>query len=189
MRNSFANQLPASRPFGIDNLDINARVTVRIATPQDIPEMIRLERQCSTAAHWTDQQYGSLWAAQERSTRLALIAERGMSAASGDLIPTLIGFLVARHLAPEWELENIVVAPDSRRSGIGTRLMEELLARAKQTNSDAVFLEVRESNAAAQAVYHKLDFKQIGCRKSYYANPIEDAILYSKPLRTNLTRP
>lgn len=166
-------------------MDINGPVTIRIATPQDVPEMIRLERQCSTAAHWTDQQYLSLWDGQEGAkTRLTLIAKRDASAASGEQISPLIGFLVAQQVAPEWELENIVVAPEFRGKGIGTFLLEELLTRAKQSNSDVVFLEVRESNAAARALYERLGFQRTGRRKSYYANPIEDAILYSKQLQS-----
>jgi ribosomal-protein-alanine N-acetyltransferase len=41
-----------------------------------------------------------------------------------------------------------------------------------------VFLEVRESNAAARALYANAGFEQTSRRKSYYANPLEDAILY-----------
>ena len=61
--------------------------------------------------------------------------------------PSILGFLVAQHLAPEWELENIVVAPTARRKGLGKRLLDALLDAARETNSNSVFLEVRESNA------------------------------------------
>jgi len=88
------------------------------------------------------------------------------------------GFLVARHLAPEWELENIVVAPSARRIGLGSRLLNALLANARETDSEAVFLEVRESNAAARSLYEKAGFEPTGRRKAYYTNPAEDAVLY-----------
>ena len=97
-------------------------------------------------------------------------------------MPRILGFLIARHLAPEWELENIVVSSEARSKGIGTHLIEELLVSAQQTNSQAVFLEVRESNAAAISLYRKLGFQQTGRRKSYYNNPVEDAVLYCKKL-------
>jgi ribosomal-protein-alanine N-acetyltransferase len=61
--------------------------------------------------------------------------------------------------------------------------MEALHAEAQQTNSDAVFLEVRESNAAARRLYENLGFHENGRRKAYYAEPSEDAVLYSKTLR------
>ena len=149
---------------------------VRRATIQDAAEMVRLERQCPTAGHWTDQQYLDLFAGAESPTRLALAAEEG--APSG-----LAGFLVARHLPPEWELENIVVAPAARRMGIGKRLMETLVEEAQQTGSGAILLEVRESNMAARRLYERLEFTENGRRKAYYTNPIEDAVLYSRTAR------
>lgn len=165
-------------------------VTIRIATPQDIPEIIRLERQCPTAAHWTEQQYASLLDAPEGiKPRLTLIAERTDSPELGKQIFPLFGFLVARQITSEWELENIVVGPESRGKGIGTRLLRELLTHAKQANGEGVFLEVRESNVVARALYEKLGFQQTGRRKSYYANPIEDAVLYLNQLRPFPTPP
>lgn len=127
-------------------------------------------------AHWTEQQYHGLFVTKaEAPYRLALVAE-------GVAPPDVLGFLVARNLPPEWEIENIVVAPAARRMGIGSRLVDTLGVRAKQTNSDAVFLEVRESNTAARRLYEKLGFRETGRRKSYYSNPFEDAVLYTKKL-------
>jgi [ribosomal protein S18]-alanine N-acetyltransferase len=56
--------------------------------------------------------------------------------------------------------------------------LQAFLDHAKSAHSDAVFLEVRQSNAAARRFYEKNGFQQSGRRKSYYANPSEDAILY-----------
>jgi ribosomal-protein-alanine N-acetyltransferase len=162
-------------------LDTDSPFIVRIATAEYLPDMIRLERQCVTAAHWTEHQYASLFQTQEAaSSRLALIAERKVPAQPHDEKSPVFGFLIARHVAPEWELENIVVAPEFRGKGIGTQLMEALLTRARYTNSESVLLEVRESNAAARALYEKLGFQETGRRKSYYTNPLEDAVLYSR---------
>jgi ribosomal-protein-alanine N-acetyltransferase len=138
--------------------------------------MIRLERQCPTTAHWTEQQYLDLLAARSESpSRLTLVAhEYGLAA--------LAGFLVARHSPPEWELENIVVAPGVRRMGIGGQLVDALVVQARQANSAAIFLEVRASNTAARRLYEKLGFMETGQRKAYYSNPSEDAVLYSKTL-------
>ena len=138
--------------------------------------MLHLERLSPTAAHWTEQQYFDLSAGTGSPERLALLAEENDR--SG-----LMGFLVARHVSPDWELENIVVSEAVRGKGIGMCLMQAFLARAQQTNSESVFLEVRESNKAARALYEKLAFRQTGRRKSYYTNPLEDSVLYSKSLR------
>jgi len=93
-----------------------------------------------------------------------------------------MGFLIAHHLAPEWELENIVVAHAARHRGIGKRLLEALFDAARETNSSAVFLEVRESNTAARTLYEGSGFEQTGRRRSYYTSPSEDAILYRRVL-------
>jgi ribosomal-protein-alanine N-acetyltransferase len=45
-----------------------------------------------------------------------------------------------------------------------------------------VFLEVRESNAAARTLYENAGFEQTGRRRSYYTSPLEDAILYRRTL-------
>ena len=88
------------------------------------------------------------------------------------------GFLVAIQIDAEWELENIVVDPGKRRRGFAKQLLEVLVATARSTNSESVFLEVRESNLAARSLYERAGFELTGHRKSYYANPQEDAVLY-----------
>jgi ribosomal-protein-alanine acetyltransferase len=157
-------------------------VQIRPAIAADIPSIMRLEQSSATAGHWTEEQYRQAFQVG-RPERLVLVAEdwslasarieSGENAGSG-----LFGFLVAQHLAPEWELENIVVAPTSRRKGLGKHLLEALLAAAQQTNSVSVFLEVRESNSPARSLYETAGFRPTGRRTSYYTNPVEDAILY-----------
>ena len=73
---------------------------------------------------------------------------------------------------------NIAVAGPARRRGLGTRLLGEFLDLARARGADAVFLEVRESNRAARALYEKWAFLECGRRRRYYQDPDEDAILY-----------
>ena len=130
--------------------------------------MMALDRQTPTSAHWSERRYREIFSTQG-SPRLILLAK---SAAA------ISGFLIAQHIPPEWELENIVVAENVRRSGLGTRLLEAFIERAKNTNSKVVFLEVRESNASARWFYERAGFRPTGRRKLYYQNPLEDAIGY-----------
>ena len=58
------------------------------------------------------------------------------------------------------------------------RLLGELLDSARAKDAAAVFLEVRESNQAARALYEKWAFRESGRRPRYYKDPAEDAILY-----------
>jgi ribosomal-protein-alanine N-acetyltransferase len=149
---------------------------IRNATIQDVAEIVRLERQCPTSAHWSEQQYLDLFSGKgELPARVALTAQEEGSSA-------LAAFLVARFLQPEMEFENIVVAPAVRRAGIGKQLIETLVVQAHRMNCTAVFLEVRASNTAARRLYEKVGFRETGHRKAYYTNPGEDAVLYSKIL-------
>lgn len=153
-------------------------VNIRPATSGDVSSMITLDRECPTAAHWTEQHYRSLFVARAgKLESLVLIVEEMADAPKSSESPTMLGFLVAQRVDYEWELQNIVVAPSARRKGLGKRLLEGLLDRAAQANR-AVFLEVRESNTAARKLYEKAGFELSGRRKSYYINPSEDAAVY-----------
>ncbi len=157
-------------------------VQIRPATLADVPSMMFLEQESATAAHWTEEQYRQ--ALQPDGTqRLVLVVEESLpTAAHPEAATGILGFLVAHHIAPEWELENIVVAGAARRKGLGKCLLERLLSAARETDSLSVFLEVRESNSAAQTLYEKAAFERTGRRESYYANPPEAAVLYRRPL-------
>jgi|SRR5208282_1263795 [ribosomal protein S18]-alanine N-acetyltransferase len=160
-------------------------VKIRHATAEDIPAIMDLERACATAAHWSEAQYRQSFEASGPE-RIVFVAVREVPPAHAQAeAPTetgLAGFLVARQIAPDWELENIVVAQDMRRKGLGKRILDALLVYARETNIESVFLEVRESNSAARALYEKAGFRQVGSRKSYYVNPLEAAILYRRDL-------
>jgi len=150
---------------------------IRKGTANDVAWMVGFDRENAIAAHWSQKQYRDLFTSSEGGpTRLVLVAENPGNDPS-QLTP--LGFLVAHHVAPEWELENIIVSRSARRMGVGTQLLQSLLHAARETHSGSVFLEVRESNEAARTLYGKLGFGETGRRKSYYANPLEDAILYS----------
>jgi [ribosomal protein S18]-alanine N-acetyltransferase len=90
----------------------------------------------------------------------------------------LRGFLVASAVSTEWEIENVVVDDAVRRRGLGMRLIGHLVSQARSEQAQSIFLEVRESNGSARALYEKAGFVQIGRRSAYFRNPTEDAILY-----------
>jgi len=134
--------------------------------------MMNLERACPTAAHWSEPQYAQLFQASGSvAERLVLV----ITESNGE---ALLGFLVARRVVSEWELENIVVSPAARRQGLGLQLLDALLTHAREANATSVFLEVRESNAVARILYQRAGFRETGRRKSYYTNPPEDGVLY-----------
>ena len=133
--------------------------------------MRELEQQTATAAHWSATQYDALFAADTQA-RGALLA---VDESSESLI---MGFLIARCLQDEWEIENIIVDEQHRQSGVGSRLVRSLLAEARTAGVLSVILEVRESNHAALRLYESIGFKAEGRRKNYYQASTEDALLY-----------
>jgi [ribosomal protein S18]-alanine N-acetyltransferase len=142
-------------------------IRVRVAKLDDIPTAMSFAAHAATAANWSHKQYVAAFSDAEYHMCL-IVEDHG----------EVMGFAVARMLPGEWEVENIAVAGAARRRGLATRLMGELMERARAADAKQVFLEVRESNHAARALYEKWAFEPAGRRKSYYQNPIEDAVMY-----------
>lgn len=142
---------------------------IRRATPDDLPRIRELEQQAETAAHWADREYEALFV-PEAPRRIALVAidPGGLG---------ISGFLIARCLPDEWEIENVVVALEQRRRGLASALVSQLVQEAHTVGITSVLLEVRESNLPARRLYEKLGFREIGRRSGYYQQPSEDALL------------
>lgn len=81
---------------------------------------------------------------------------------------TALGFSLCRHVGPEAELLLIAVAPAARRSGVGRLLLEAAVAAARRRAVTSMFLEVRDGNVAASALYRTVGFAVIGRRRDYY---------------------
>jgi len=139
---------------------------IRAAIADDIPAILAIEQSASSAAHWSAQQYE-----QRVKEGFVLVAEDNGSPC---------GFLCAHAVAGEWEIENVVVRPESRRRGVASALIEILLEKCEQMGGAAVLLEVRESNAGARSLYEKCGLQEVGRRRAYYRDPTEDAVLYTR---------
>ncbi len=93
-----------------------------------------------------------------------------------------VGYAVGYFAADEAELPSIAVSPQMRRRGIGDALLNELFIQVRQRGAAKLFLEVRESNEAAIALYEKNGFITAGTRRHFYSNPEEDALVMMKLL-------
>jgi ribosomal-protein-alanine acetyltransferase len=89
----------------------------------------------------------------------------------------VVGYVVALDAADEGEILNLAVAPAMRRTGLGRALVQQMLEALSDRGVRQVFLEVRESNAPARALYAAHGFKEVGRRRQYYRRPVEDAIV------------
>ena len=94
----------------------------------------------------------------------------------------VLGYVVSWYVVDEAEIANLAVADDVRRGGIGARLLDHALDIAKERHSRVVFLEVRESNAGARALYASRGFEVAGRRSKYYRKPVEDALVLRREL-------
>ncbi|MCO8241722.1 ribosomal protein S18-alanine N-acetyltransferase [Streptococcus suis] len=112
---------------------------------------------------WTLEQIASSMASQDEDYYLAYEGQE------------LVGFLAVQTVLDEMEILQIAVKTDFQRLGIASQLMAAVMG----WDGD-IFLEVRESNSAAQALYTRQHFTKIGKRKDYYRNPVEDAVLMKR---------
>ena len=80
-------------------------------------------------------------------------------------------FLLGRAVAGEAELLTLAVAPESRRLGLGRKLLARFLYQARLRAAETAFLEVAADNAPARALYLASGFTESGRRKNYYQNP------------------
>ena len=97
--------------------------------------------------------------------------------AEGNGADAIAGYVVALDAADEGEILNLAVAPAGRRNGLGRALVEGVLEALAERGVRQVYLEVRESNAPARALYAAHGFREVGRRKQYYRRPAEDAIV------------
>jgi [ribosomal protein S18]-alanine N-acetyltransferase len=95
----------------------------------------------------------------------------------GESVDKIAGYVVALDAADEGEILNLAVAPAGRRHGLGRALVEHVLDELASRGARQVYLEVRESNGPARALYAAQGFKEVGRRKQYYRRPVEDAIV------------
>lgn len=97
----------------------------------------------------------------------------------------VIGYTILSVAAAEAHILNLCVDPGFRGLGYGERLLNELVDRARHAEVDAIFLEVRPSNANALALYRKKGFRKIAKRPAYYQSKQgrEDADVLSLQIR------
>jgi len=95
----------------------------------------------------------------------------------------IVGYSIMTMGVGEAHILNISVHPDEQGQGIGRKMMENLIEKAKR-EAETMFLEVRPSNPGAIALYQKLGFNEIGVRKGYYPaeHGREDAIMLALEL-------
>jgi ribosomal-protein-alanine N-acetyltransferase len=95
------------------------------------------------------------------------------------------GFIASRLIADELHVNNVAVRSEYHRLGIGSALLETVIFESRRMGAQLAFLEVRASNAPAQALYTRCGFSITGRRRNYYSEPTEDALVMSRTIQSS----
>jgi ribosomal-protein-alanine N-acetyltransferase len=143
---------------------MDVRFRIRPAALADAAALVAIERRCFSDP-WSEVAFQE---ALSSEWTFGLVADSTRGAA---------GYMIGREAAASGEILNLAVAPEFRRRGIGGALLEEGLGAFRRRRAIEVFLEVRESNHSARALYVARGFRPVGQRAAYYRNPREDALV------------
>ena len=138
---------------------------IRKMTLEDVPTVLMLD-QISFSLPWP-----------ERSFRFELTENTASRCWVAEVDGRIVGMVVGWLLVDEMHIATIATHPDYRRQGIASKLLLHTLWKSMDEGALTSFLEVRESNLAAQEMYLKFGYEKTGRRKRYYRDNDEDAIL------------
>ncbi len=144
---------------------------IRPASSADVPALVEIEREC----------FSDPWTAAGIRETIQYETARAFVAESDGLA---VGYVMARISGEEGEILNLAVLPKSRRKGIARCLLAEALGSIAAAGVKEAYLEVRQSNEEAIALYQAHGFRPVGLRPDYYRDPREDALVLRAPLRT-----
>jgi ribosomal-protein-alanine N-acetyltransferase len=92
----------------------------------------------------------------------------------------LAGYLIISRYVDAWHVMNVAVAPDYRRRGIATTMLDRLFELTAGDGRRGYTLEVRVSNGDAIRLYERAGFRARGIRRGYYTDNREDALIMWK---------
>lgn len=147
---------------------MSAEVAIRAATVADVAGIHAIEV-AAFSDPWTVASFRSMLGQPQV---LATVTERA---------GRIVGYCIAIVVGDEAELVNLAVEESMRGTGLGGRLLDGLLATLEARGGATVYLEVRDSNEAAQALYRGRGFIAAARRKGYYRHPTEDAVVMRRP--------
>jgi len=150
----------------VDPVGVPAGLAIRAMTAADVPAVVALET-AAFSTPWQPETFEQLLGRD--AVELLVMEESGPGGAA------VVGYAVLWCVLDQGELANLAVLPGRRGQGLGARLLTEVVATCRRRGVTTLYLEVRDSNAAAIALYERFGFREIGRRKDYYTRPREDA--------------
>lgn len=144
---------------------------LRPALETDLNEVVLIERACF-ADPWTEESFRRLLAGQSAIFQVLVVPPDD----------SIAGYVIAYAVEEDAELLNVAVEPNHRGRGLAGQMVDALLIELGRRGVRTAFLEVRESNRAARALYGSRGFTEIGRRTNYYRRPVEDALVMRRTL-------
>jgi len=142
-------------------------LTLREMRPEDLPQVHAIEEYFEKSP-WSMRSFSHELQSKDSILKV------------GEFNGQIVGYICIKILLDVAHIMKIMVIPEFRRKGIGTRLAQACIDVLRVKNSvRKLTLEVRESNLPAINFYKKLGFKLNGIRRSYYVRPEEDALIMS----------
>jgi ribosomal-protein-alanine N-acetyltransferase len=162
-------------------------VTLRPMTLDDLPAVMRLEEELFTPDTWTEAMYRD--ELSRADTRYYVVAEFDVSGDEDepDGPPVMVGYGGLIAYDDEAHVATLGVTAALQGEGIGSLLLDALLAEADK-RSPVVLLEVRADNEAAQHLYRRRGFVEIGRRRGYYQPSGADAVVMRRKRVRALSR-
>ncbi|WP_199921190.1 ribosomal protein S18-alanine N-acetyltransferase [Streptomyces globisporus] len=138
----------------------------------DIGPVLALEAELFPEDAWSE---GMFWselahARGERATRHYVVAEDPSDG-------RLVGYAGLAAAGGLGDVQTIAVSRDQWGTGLGARLLTDLLKEATAFECEEVLLEVRVDNTRAQKLYERFGFEPIGFRRGYYQPGNVDALV------------
>ncbi len=150
--------------------DSVGRWNIRVAKTEDLHALVKLEQACFSAP-WSHK---SFQAELEGNQFSQILIVPHLAGGQEDKI---LGYICTWIVFEELRFLNIAVHPNFRRQGVASQLIRHVLESGRGAGCCRAMLEVRESNHSAKKLYESFKFSSYATRKSYYTNPVEDAIL------------
>lgn len=129
-----------------------------------------------------NQVYPRPWTPGVFSSELAQVREGSRCYAVALIEGRVVGYGGLMFTDDGAHVTNIAVDPTRHRRGVGRRLLMHLIGMAREEGCDAMTLEVRVTNTAAQALYRQFGFAPAGIRKRYYENTDDALVMWCHDL-------
>ena len=157
-------------------------ISITAMTEHDLLEVVEIE-ESSGLSRWG---WAAYYAELQGNNKHLMLVARVSEAEKRRGRRRVAGYIVGRMGADELHINNVAVREDYRRKGIGRALLSLILEKGKRSGVPSAFLELRAGNTAALSLYEECGFRVTAQRRSYYSDPVEDALVMIVQLERTL---